>query len=584
MKRNIILSLQFYFLVFSIYAQEKYSNVWIFGHIPNEPKNYFGGSKLDFGTNNPKVNYFSINSSIFDCSVISNSDGNLEIYSNACEIFDSNNRIILNGNHISHGEFYNSYCLDPIDPFYPTKSSGIILPGFDSNSNYFIHIDVQPIYWNNNLYLAKIIKSNSNELFVDHVDVLARVNLSEGIQAIRHGNGRDWWIISHSNDSSLFVRYLLTPDKLVGPFIQDIGDKWNGNGEIVQSAFSPDGSMYAIASEFNGASLYNFDRCEGVLTNYRKLDSPPNEKRFDPLGVCFSPNSKILYLASNSLLFQYDLTIANNSNSYTVIGIIDSFRLPYIFATSFYQLTLGPDNRIYCNTTNETNVLHVIQYPDKLGKDCGLKQHDILLPSTYFQAMPNFPMFRVYDLEGSPCDTLGINKLPIANFRFTQDTLDYLNFEFTDLSLFNVTQWNWDFGDNASLNNISKIQSPIHEFSKSGTFHVCLTVKNIHGYDSYCHFINIGNITASKSLDIDIQKEVVLTPNPCKDYLIIQVNNYNPERMKAIFYNSIGEIVSVNKILSGRNTIDINNFIKGFYVVNIFNNEVLVRQSKVLKL
>ncbi|MEQ1746943.1 MAG: T9SS type A sorting domain-containing protein, partial [Saprospiraceae bacterium] len=55
----------------------------------------------------------------------------------------------------------------------------------------------------------------------------------------------------------------------------------------------------------------------------------------------------------------------------------------------------------------------VIHSPDSLGLACDFRQHDLVLPARNTWIMPNFPHFRLYDLPGSPCDTLGING-PVA--------------------------------------------------------------------------------------------------------------------------------------------------------------------------
>ena len=38
-----------------------------------------------------------------------------------------------------------------------------------------------------------------------------------------------------------------------------------------------------------------------------------------------------------------------------------------------------------------------------------MEQHGVILPALTSYLMPNFANYRLYDLPGSPCDTLGIN-------------------------------------------------------------------------------------------------------------------------------------------------------------------------------
>ncbi|MBK8966601.1 MAG: hypothetical protein IPM36_07930 [Lewinellaceae bacterium] len=59
--------------------------------------------------------------------------------------------------------------------------------------------------------------------------------------------------------------------------------------------------------------------------------------------------------------------------------------------------------------------------------------------------MPNFPNYRLGPLDGSPCDTLGLDNLPAAHFRWEfWDTLTPLNVSFTDLSIYEPATWQWD--------------------------------------------------------------------------------------------------------------------------------------------
>ncbi|MCW5924349.1 MAG: T9SS type A sorting domain-containing protein [Saprospiraceae bacterium] len=54
---------------------------------------------------------------------------------------------------------------------------------------------------------------------------------------------------------------------------------------------------------------------------------------------------------------------------------------------------------------------HIIHTPDNKGLDCNLEQH-YPIPTYHGFSPPNFPHFRLFDAEGSPCDTLGINGPP----------------------------------------------------------------------------------------------------------------------------------------------------------------------------
>ena len=79
------------------------------------------------------------------------------------------------------------------------------------------------------------------------------------------------------------------------------------------------------------------------------------------------------------------------------------------FETYFFQARLAPDGKIYIVSTNTNNILHVIHNPDSLGLACNVEQHGVILPALTSYLMPNYAHYRLYDLPGSPCDTLGID-------------------------------------------------------------------------------------------------------------------------------------------------------------------------------
>ncbi|HEY4798032.1 MAG TPA: PKD domain-containing protein, partial [Bacteroidia bacterium] len=83
-------------------------------------------------------------------------------------------------------------------------------------------------------------------------------------------------------------------------------------------------------------------------------------------------------------------------------------------------------------------------------------------------------------------DTVTVYALPVVNF--TSDTVcigrptTFADLSFVPSGL--VTSWQWDFGDPASGNNTSTVQSPNHIFSASGNFNVTLHVVSDKGCSS----------------------------------------------------------------------------------------------------
>lgn len=81
----------------------------------------------------------------------------------------------------------------------------------------------------------------------------------------------------------------------------------------------------------------------------------------------------------------------------------------------------------------------------------------------------------------------------VADFYYNT-TSTPLEIEFFDNSTGNPDQWTWDFGDG----NSSTIQSPVHTFSASGTYYVCLTIFS-NDSNNYCNDTQCYNVTVIDS-------------------------------------------------------------------------------------
>jgi hypothetical protein len=229
--------------------------------------------------------------------------------------------------------------------------------------------------------------------------------MADMLTATRHGNGRDWWIAAPETDSEDGYLLLLTPQGVEGPFPRYFGKYWDYGGANGQAVFSPDGTKYARMHRANGLHLARFNRCTGQFSNAVKINFPSDT--ISGAGAAFSPNSRYLYVSATDKLYQFDTWATNIAATKQTVAVYDGFQSP--FSTRFFQLMLAPDGKIYITTPNDNNVLHIIHNPDWHGQSCNVEQHGMLLPTMHFSSTPNFPHFRLYDLPGSACDTLGID-------------------------------------------------------------------------------------------------------------------------------------------------------------------------------
>lgn len=373
---------------------------------------------------------------------MSDSTGNLVFYSNGLQIGDASGALMENGDSISYESMYYPYSLkagmtyrqtmvaipSPMAPheyllFHHQKDEILELDGVSPNDiGVTQKVLASTINSKTNDGLGKVVEKN---LVFREVPPRAGRNHGgiDGLTAIKHGNGRDWWIVMPSDSGGLYYTTLVdpkgfhhhSPQKLYDvwtevPFRIDFrDDEWN--------LFSPDGSRFVNFYPPFGLWVLDFDRCTGLFSNPQKVDL--QEQQGNPGGfqiglpgdgAAISPNGRFLYLSSFNQIIQFDLnetTGRNIKRSGKIVAEYDGFQSPW--GTQFYLMQLMPDGKIYINCGNSENVMHVINQPDLEGVACDVQQHAIQLPVFNCRSMPYFPNYRLMDLADSLCDTLGIN-------------------------------------------------------------------------------------------------------------------------------------------------------------------------------
>lgn len=417
--KNILLLLFALSSVGLLVAQPKGDYTWVLGYDPNDSVTGFGGTLMKFNTSPVTLEFFNVPFDVENSAQICGEEGNTLFYCNGCQVINSNNQLMHNGDDINPGEIHNKDCNTADNHAYGFVHQGLLALPWPEHSNKFFMFHLAwyrlPV-WPKTKYLRdfyySIIDMNSeNGLGAveekNHL-ILQDTNLIDNLTAVRHGNGRDWWIILPRGQSDLIYTFLLTPKGLQGPFEQHIGQATTVRGFVAgQIVFSPDGTKFVRVNRADGIDIFNFDRCSGVFSCDRRLPFPYTEF-FYPSGASISPNSRYLYVSTTIEMYQYDLWAKDINSSKVLLGVYDGFIGDYD-QVSFYQQRLAPDGKIYMSATNAARYLHVVHHPDSAGLACDFRQHDLKLPTHNAFCLPNFPYFRLYDAPFSPCDTLGID-------------------------------------------------------------------------------------------------------------------------------------------------------------------------------
>ncbi len=508
-------------------------------------------------------------------SNICNSAGELVLWTNGMEIFGRNGEkiadtIAYSGAGAEYWQQYYSDFYNKPDGF-PLVEGAIILTVPDREDTYSViyhSAEKRPgiLYKIPRFLEARIhVETDSSYtlIYKDSIVGEYREWYSNRIEAVKHGNGRDWWILIFEENTGQYFSYILDPD----------GIRLFNSGETAtvlssfgaMSSFSPYGNYFArMDAPGNGdvqyLTLYTFDRCSGSLEILETMRAEGGAYT----APSFSPSERYLYGNNRDSLWQWDLWAEDINSTQALVGIYDGFDPPVHFGTVFGPQLLGPDGRIYIIPPGTTEYVHVINRPNLPADECTFLQHhiDLTVPNT--RTAPNIPNFRLGPMDGSPCDTLGIDNVPVAKWRFEQDEPGWhKKIRFTDLSFYNPQEWHWDFGDGQSSDQVS----PVYTYDQDGMYDVCLTVSNENGSDTECHVVEILTTSLQEAEDND--GDVLISPNPFIDQLKINTGSGTFRSASLQVFNMHGKEVLNQAAIPIPSTLNMPHLPSGMYLINI---------------
>ena len=317
----------------------------------------------------------------------------------------------------------------------------VIVPDPASGSRFYVFHIGESSTLNPGLFYSIVDLSYNNGLgrVVQKNIQLHAFETSDCLAAVKHGNGRDWWVLSRRSDISNneFYAYLVTPSGVSGPIISNSGTVTDQ--DFFRIEFSKDGETLTTVDPKGLVELHSFDRCTGVVSLVQTVEPERTSSPYPFYWSCaFSPDKSKLYVTSiyngqsqdSSFLFQYDLNAANIAASKDTLHL---FHQPVV--AGFVQP--GPDGKIYlscsdespdcdffylyCDTTynNYIGNLGVINAPDSAGSACDFQPFSFWLGGhKSYVGLPNNPNYELGRLAGSQCDTLtGITDLKVKEKR-----------------------------------------------------------------------------------------------------------------------------------------------------------------------
>lgn len=305
----------------------------------------------------------------------------------------------------------DSVITGPVDPFYSITQGVLILP-YPGQTNWYIVFSIGYDLSNPLSFYSVVdmtLDGGTGDVIPGKKGILLdSIDVTEKCTAVRHANGRDWWIVQYQEyhpflmqADSTFNYYLLTPNGVSFSHSQTIGLHGIGlrRGEMV---FSEDGMKLGFSGSL-GIQVYGFDRCSGLLTD--PLMRLPGQWGY---GGAFSPSGRFYYFSTEAYreLYQYDLEAGSNDDA---LELIHQGTGP----VEYGQLELGVDGKVYL-VVNQFPLsvglgghLQVVTAPDELGLSCGFEPFGYFLEGNLATfGLPNMPNYDLGRLEGSPCDTV----------------------------------------------------------------------------------------------------------------------------------------------------------------------------------
>jgi len=366
----------------SVSAQSE-SNIWYFGN----------GAGLDFNSESPRVlqngNLFTTEG----CASISDKGGNLLFYTDGITVWNAQHKPMSNGKGLKGNA--------------SSTQSALIIPKPGTSTLYYLFtvgekadkdgisysvIDMSgdqkavDKFKNNEHFVAPDIKVNLGHGKIIEKNTRLIAPASEKLTAVRHSNGKDYWIIAHAWNSNAFLAIPLSEKGIGAPIITKIGlfhgDASNNkvNEAIGYLKLSPDGKKIASAicyKKVNDVEILDFDNSTGKFSN-----NIPIATGGYAYGLSFSPDNTKLYvsfLEGPVGVMQYAIP----SSGATSVSIAKS-GVPIAKnkeAFTFGAIQIGPDGKLYIAKTDSH--LDVINNPNEAGKGCNYVQAAIDLGKRY---------------------------------------------------------------------------------------------------------------------------------------------------------------------------------------------------------
>jgi len=370
---------------------------------------------------------------------MSNKAGVLQFYTNGNVVVSHNHQIMEGGKGFNEGaegsDFIGGQWGDTtLNLAYLQYTYQLIPDGFEEHIYYMIHSFLE--YSNNGwqlntprMQISKIdMSANGGKGRVVYKNRYFDEELSSVFFAtVRHGNGRDWWVILRRQDGLRYRSLLLERDELkqeVVSTLPELSSEWftlldslGSNSNLFFA--SEDGSRLLDNYGYHHVKLMSFDRCSGMVSLLDTIDTGiypvlinGNAYEKNMFTYELSPSGRYLYGVGDAGYMQWDMEASDVEGSRMQLGgppwQLDGYQNALVgILGGFYVFGYGPDGKLY---NLFLNIHSVVEYPDERGQESefclAADNPPSCLHVPYNLYSSRHPNFRLGPLTGSGCDSL----------------------------------------------------------------------------------------------------------------------------------------------------------------------------------
>jgi hypothetical protein len=382
-----------------VIGQNKMGNTWVFG-INGQIASFLGDTsrptthQLFWSWNSPNYPYIFAGG---HSNICDSATGKILFLCNGMQVFDTLGNIIENGDSLVPSKFYkhNAY------PGTTLTQSSLIIPKGNSGLYYVFIPTVSDSLYNAiwaqqignkaafDLLLYHVVDMNANggagKVIEKNKVLLQNTELHKTMmQACRHSNGVDWWLLKQgAYGTNEIIRFLVTKDSIYGPYVQQFSEPAYGtNDQRGQFAFNKEGTKFAaVQCKTNKLFMADFDRCTGELSNANLFNIPIDSTGYPVLdnvnfrdsvstGVCFSSNNLFVYISKQTNIYQFEYNLSDSALAWYVVK--HGADTTWNAFENYGLLAKGPDDRIYIGKGNGGfKQFSVINSPNNKGAACG---------------------------------------------------------------------------------------------------------------------------------------------------------------------------------------------------------------------